>query len=520
MPIMVNSKGFVYDSERKHWLPPLNLKQFEIFNCFARYVLIHGPRKSGKTFGILHKIIRHAFDVKGAMAAIVCKTIKNAKAAGVWVLLTRMLRIWEAQCPGFMILEGPKTTGDTKMSFVRIKNRHGSVSEIQCHSLENAHEVEAKFKGPAYSFFWLSEFDQYCDEHAFDIFCDALRMWPDVAYEEHQIICDCNPPDTGTSNWIHDKWFKFKDAEPSEDEVEEDLRLRESLHRMLVMLDDNPQLDPRERADLEARYRKRKALYNRFVKGLWEMDVTDGHFSDVFDPEIHVLGKSDCAKENWEVIIPTAGCVDLLTGWDIGESKNHSFHILEKIMTEDATSKRVRVSFSILDEVVVVREKISVEEFVLACMEKIHYWNEWQKKRHNVVLRWRHWSDTSAFDFRANADTTDAAIVYEASRGEVALQGAPKYRNSNRDKVKLIWQLLYEERLHISAHLFTTLTMLRMLRKDPTSQAHYVKRDDHKHPFDSMTYPILAEAPMDMYKSADLETMKRNEVPRLVFAGI
>lgn len=513
--IKVSESGFIYD-DSGIWYPPLNPKQLEIFNCYYRYVLVHGPRKSGKTFGILHKVLRHAFDVNGAMVAIVCKTIKNAKSAGVWVLLSRMLDIWSAGCHGFQVVEGPKTTGDSKMSFVRIRNRHGTISEIQCHSLEYSAEVEAKFKGPAYSMFWLSEFDQYCDQHAFDIFCDALRMWPNVKYEEHQIICDCNPPDTGTNNWIHDLFWKFKDKEKEDgdDEI-----FRDSLHRMLVMIDDNPQLDPRERRELEARYKKRKAWFNRFVLGLWEQDITDGHFSDVWDEATHVIGNVDCAEQDWEMIVPTPGCTELITGWDMGESKNHSFHIIEKIVSENPVTKRKFVSFSVLDEFVVIRTYISIREFVEICQEKIDHWTSWQKKQTKVNLRWRHWSDSNAFQDRSAADKSDAAIAYEASNGEIILNAAPKYRDSNKDKVKLLWQLLYEKRLHVSAQLQRTRAMFSNLRSDPNSAAHFVKRDDHKHPFDSLAYPIIAEAPSDMIRSSDVGTAHKKEFAGLVVAG-
>lgn len=526
MPLEVDQNGFVFDPEKKLWLPPLNLKQLEIFNDFHRYLLVHGPRKSGKTFGILHKVIRHANDVKGAMAAIVTKTIKNAKAAGVWVLLTRMLRIWEAGCPGFKVVEGPKTMGDTKMSFVRILNRHRTISEIQCHSLEHSAEVEAKFKGPAYSFFWLSEFDQYCDEHAFDIFCDALRMWPDVSYEEHQIVCDCNPPDTGTNNWIHDKWFKFKDGESTDQDLADeetagDETLRQSINRILVMLDDNPQLDPRERKDIESRYRKRKGLYNRFILGKWEQDITDGHFSDVWNEDVHVVGNASGYQKDWEVMVPTAQCREMLTGWDIGEMKSHSFHIIEKVTQEDPAAKRIVVSFHVLDELVVVRQFVSVEEFVLAAVEKMIHWENYHKKTNNIVLQWRHWSDTSAFDKRASSNSSDAAIAYAVSHGRVALQGAPKYRDSNKDKVNLVWQFLHARRLLVSAQCFKTKTMFAMLRDDPKSRSsRYIKRDDHKHPFDSLSYPIMAEAPIDMFKNAEVDLARMEASPRPIFASL
>lgn len=462
------------------------------------------------------------------MIGIVCKTLKNAKSSGVWPLLEQMLKLWSGYtkpdgtfvpgCPGFKIVESPRMSADTKLSFVRIRNRHGTISEIQCHSLEHATEVEAKFKGSAYSMFWLSEFDQYCDEHAFDIFCDALRRWPNVKFSEHQIICDCNPPDTGPNNWMHDKWFKFKDRKPDEDETEKAKIARERLHRISIMIDDNPQLDPEEKDDLIERYRRRKAWYNRFILGLWEQDLTDGHFADVWDESIHVLGRVDCPDNEREYIVPTAACTTLLTGWDMGESKNHSFHILEAIMSEIPGTNRKIVSFSILDELVVIKTFVSIRQFSEAAMKKIERWNKYQLEVNKVQLKWRHWSDTSAMQQRASANTTDAAIVFEATNGQIILREAPKYKNSNHDKVKLLWQLLYEQRLHVSAQLSETKAMFANLREG--GEAEYVKEDKYKHPFDSLSYPILAEAPYDMIKSSDLSTAPKQKVNSLIALGV
>jgi hypothetical protein len=514
--IKVNDKGFVYATEG-FFLPPLNIKQLEIFNDPHRYLLVHGPRMSGKTFGIIHKVLRHAFDIDGAMVAIVCKTLKNAKSAGVWLLLCRMIKFWETKCYGFKVVEGPKTAGDTKLSFIRIRNRHGTISEIQCHSLEHAQEVEAKFKSSGYSMFWLSELDQFCTEHAFDIFCDALRMTPFVPFEQHQIICDCNPPDTGTNNWIHDKWFKFKDAEPKADETEKAKIAKSRLHRILVMIEDNPQLSPEAKDDLIERYRNRPTWYNRFVLGIWEMAILDGHFSEVWDEDKHVLGNANCPEDDQEIIIPTSGCRTLLTGWDMGD-KNHAFLIIEKITNEDPITRRQVVSFTAIDEVVVVRTFMLIEDFVGACLERIEYWERWQLKQHNITLNWRHWSDTSAFERKAQGGTSDAAIAFEASDGRIVLDGAPKYRGSNRDKVNLLSELLGQGRLHISAQLFSTRAMFANLKKGSGAVGQFVANDDHKHPFDALAYPIIAEAPSDMLQNSNVTTAKKESVPGLIVA--
>jgi hypothetical protein len=340
-----------------------------------------------------------------------------------------------------------------------------------------------------------------------------------VPFDQHQIICDCNPPDTGTNNWLHDKWWKFKDEKPAPDENPKRQIARDRFHKILAMIADNPQLDPQAKDDLIERYRKKPNWYARFVEGKWEQDITDGHFSDVWDDATHIIGKIDCPEDEIEVAVPTPGCLVLLSGWDMGESKNHSFTIEEKIITEHPVTKRKIVSFSILDEFVVIRTYMSIREFVEICQEKIDYWNNWQKKKFNIDLKWRHWSDTSAFQDRSSADKSDAAITYEASDGQIILNEAPKYKGSNNDKVKLLWQLLYEKRLHVSAQLTRTRAMFANLRSDPNSASHYVKRDDHKHPFDSLAYPIIAEAPSDMVRSAEIGTASKKEFAGLVVAG-
>lgn len=511
--------GFVYDDgPRRLWLPPINRKQFEIFNDFHRYTLVTGCRKGGKTIGVEHKLFRHAYDCDGAKIGIISRTIKNAKGSGIWTELTEtILPIWLRA--GIKMKMAPNTngkamgvTGDTKMSYLRVTNRHNTVSEIQLHSVENANEVEDKFKGTRFSMWWISELDRWDDRFLFDICTDQMRIM-NIPYEQHQFIADCNPPATGENNCWHDLFFKTKinKASPNYPMVND-------LHVIQCGLDDNPQLDPRERRELEVKYGYRESLRKRFVEGLWTQDMVDGHFSDVYDENTHVRGKTDCPEEDREFLVPTDGCTHLLSGWDMGESKNHSFHIIEKIINEHPVTKRQHISFSVLDEFVVIRTYMSIREFVAVCMERIAYWQEWQLKHQNVQLKWRHWSDTSAFREHASADKCDAAIVYEASDGRIDLQGAPKYRESNRDKVKLLWQLLYEKRLFISAQLAATRAMLVNLRSDPNSAAHFVKRDDHKHPFDSLAYPIIAEAPTDMMKSAEITTAKREPLPGLIVA--
>lgn len=509
--------NFVVDSSGC-WLPPINRRQLDIFNSFKRYLLVTGCRKAGKTIGVEHKILRHAFDCDGPVIAIITKTIKNAKGSGIWTELTEtILPIWLNAGIGMELAPGKNgralgVTGDSKMSYLKIRNRHGSISEIQLHSLEYASEVEAKFKGTRFSMFYLSEADRWDDRFVFDILTDQLRMWPRIPYEQHQLIADCNPPETGPNNWLHDFWFKtpLDPTSPSYAMVD-DIQLLE------FGLDDNPQLDPRERRELEIKYDYRPSLRRRFIEGKWEQDIITGHFSHVYDEDIHVLGKADGLKENWEVIVPTPQCHTLLSGWDIGD-RNHSFHIMEKVMTQAPGRNKLIVSFHIIDELVAINTLISTTEFGLACLRKIDYWINYQKETNKIDLTFRHWSDTSAWNQSATAGRTDAAVIFEATKERVGLRPAPRFRDSNYDKVSIVSELLHLKRLFVSAQLQRTRLMFKNLRSG--GDAEYVKRDVHKHPFDSMSYPILAEAPTDMLKSSEPQTERRVRPVEFVVAGI
>lgn len=534
MNLKVNERGYVYDADpNPMWLPPINLKQLELFNCFGRYTLVDGPRKCSKTYGLIHRVLRHGFDVDNDMFAIVNKTLKNAKSSGVWTLLCNwmipfwehgagnkwepwMPEMWKHGCPGFKVLEGPKTTGDTKLSFVKIRNRHGGVSEIQAHSLEHAQEVEAKFKGPFYSGFWCSEGDQYMTRHALDILSDALRA-PGVKYEDHQIFFDCNPPDTGKNNWMWKLWFDER-LNPPINEEDFDPIFHEGLHRIGFNLSDNPQLDDKERRELIARYKKRKGLYDRFILGIWTEDVVDGFFSECWDEDQHVFGKAEGQKEDWEVIVPTPQCTTLVTGWDIGD-RSHAFRIMEKITTEAPDRKSLIVSFNVIDELDVFRSKVSTTKFCLSCLERMDYWQKYQKETNKIDLSWRHWSDTSAWNFKASAGSYDAAIVYEATAGRIALRPAPKYRDSNEDKVALLREFLHLKRIAVSAQLFGTRAMFANLRTG--GKGEYVREDDFKHGFDALSYPLLAEAPIDMIKSSkEVPTAPLSRPVDFVVAGV
>ena len=109
--------------------------------------------------------------------------------------------------------------------------------------------------------------------------------------------------------------------------------------------------------------------------------------------------------------------------------------------------------------------------------------------------------------YRATAKTYDHRVVAAASGGRINLIGAPKFAGSVRQRVKLLKDLLMQNRLHISANCFRTVEMFRYLRKG-RSVGQYVINDRNKHSFDSLSYALIGEMSADLEISSDPTTGK------------
>ncbi len=474
-----------------YWVPKLAPKQMEVFNETRRFVLLSGPRKCGKTIAACHKILRHCFDTPNARVAMFCKTTKNAKAGGVWLDLTQIaLPEWMAAHIGMHITEEPKVTGDTRMSFFRVSNRYGGESEVQLHSLDFCPDIVEKIRGGRFSMVYFSELDNFDDRIVFDISEDQLRMMG-LPYEAHQWLADTNPPASGPNNWMHDLWFKERDRENHEDP-----EYQAQICRIDFTIDDNPFLDEREKRTLIAKYRHRKSLYNRFILGIWEEDLTDGLFSDVFNDTAHVLGNIHMPnRSDWEIITPSRNCYELLLGLDPGQT-NHSAQIVEKIHTPSGEPL-----FAVLDEVVSVDQKVSIRNFTEAIVERMVFWENYVATRYKREVKWRTWSDSSIFRYNSAAEVDEGLIMRNISGGKIAPMGVKKFAGSVKTRIDILHRLLWERRIFFSAQCTDTITMVKAL-KAGSSKLEPVARSKHKHPFDSLTYILLNEEPSALEQNA------------------
>ena len=474
------------------WYPSISPKQLEMFNCTKRYLLVSGPRYSSKTIGVLHRLVRHCWETKSGRVGIFCKTIRNAKS-GVWSdLVDLIVPEWEENLDGFRVTVAPKVDGVTKMHYMRVANMYGNETEIQLHSLDVDHDIEEKVKGTRFSLIFFSELSNFKDSCVFSISKGQLRL-PGLAYTAHQWIGDTNPAEEGTNSWIYKLWYD----EPHKDD-HPDPEYADQFKIIEAMIDDNPYLSEYDKKDLIATFRGDPELFDRYVLGKWTASSTNAHFGKVFKFDTHVVGSANSPIESdWDVILPTGGCTELIGGWDLGD-RNHAFHIMEKVDTLNGTR------WTILDELVVLQQDVSLEDFTGEALDKI----EKLEKHIGRKVRWTHWSDTSSMiRYRATANTYDHRVVAAASGGRINLIGAPKFAGSVRQRVKLLKDLLMQNRLHISANCFRTVEMFRYLRKG-RSIGQYVINDRNKHSFDSLSYALIGEMSADLEISSDPTTGK------------
>jgi hypothetical protein len=149
-----------------------------------------------------------------------------------------------------------------------------------------------------------------------------------------------------------------------------------------------------------------------------------------------------------------------------------------------------RPCFCLLDEEVVLKEQVSVEDFTLSVMEHITALEKYSRRQMNLDHAW---SDQSSIEkYNSAANTFQYLLVHSASGGRIFLQGVPKPKGSVKVRVQLLKQLLAQKRFKVSAHCHFAIKMLRDLKKG-RGQSDYVVSDENKHIFDAITYYLLME---------------------------
>lgn len=475
--------GFIINGA---WSPTNVPKQNQVFNDFRRYLLLEGPRRSGKSVAAQHKVFRHMVQNPWAKVAIVSRTTKNGKQ-GAWADLTGPIyRTWNAAgMTEFTV--APKHEMDTKMAYFKLRNQFGSESECQLHSIDFDDDVEAKFKDTRFSMFYLIEADRF-DELVFSTLCQQLRSL-EVPYEQQQFLLDTNPPEEGEDHWLFSRFF----SPTNEPDIEDWKRKYGHIH---FDLDDNPYLTADEKRDLYRDYQNDPAKLQRYFHGRWVRDSSNSAFADVFSYNLHVVGDEDPHKadEEKELLRPHEKTYVIDVGVDIGDV-NTAFEFGVPRVADAMT-----LCYDIIDEYVVLQEKLDLRDITAAVVAKMDKWEAYC----TGVLKlpkppmWRFWSDPSSMRYRSSVGGTEAQLVELYSNGRITMEPVAKGDGSVRARLELLRRMLYEERIFFSSSCARTLDMLRSLKKG-TSQTHIIDRGSKwKHSFDALTYMLSGAMPTEI----------------------
>lgn len=505
--------------DAEYWMPNFkapnektHVKQLEIYNCYTRYLLVSGSRRSGKTIAVLHRVLRHLWEVPGARVALVTKTKSVGKEGGVWSDLVEMtIPEWLASnmvgVTGMPIeytsenrgVPGPRMDNATRTSSFRIRNYWGGESELIHMSLDNVAEVEPKFKGTRFSMIWFSELSEFDSRNVFTATIQQLRIGE---RRNQQFIADTNPSVDGEDSWIYKLWFvealskspaqEFFDASTREgrDPIASWEKYRRDFRKIEVFLEDNPFLEEAEKIELTgSNIGLNQGDYDRNVSGKWRKGF--GHrgklFSDLVVESLHFIEtpldfRTPENSHRYCGIDISPATFTLYGGWDIGQV-NNGFVIMEKRFVNDI------ICWCILDEVMTVDEKISTEEFTIMCADKMMKIEE----HYDKSFEWVHWSDDTALNVwrAAKSDGYDAAIVERITEGWIKLQATDKPDQSVSTGIRMMRRALFERRFFIGNNCPKVQEMLMEISE---GKVKTVDDSEFKHPFDAVRYVIYMEA--------------------------
>lgn len=486
---------------------PFN-KQWDIFNSRKRILLVCGSRKSGKTYGVLHRIARHLWETPGARVGVFAKSIKLAKEGGTWQdFLDYTLPEWCGS--GMATQDGTDTfritTLDkhgepgciqdsvTRTQYVKLRNYWGGESEIRLFSIDHDQEVASKVKNKSFSMIYFIELSMFKDKRVLTVTLPSMRMphlrpRNDEPDTNHQWIADANPDEElGNRSWFYDVWYKER-IKPDHKYP----RFQSSLGLIEMFSADNPYCTKQELEELEASCDGDQALYDSYVLGIHGDggQKRNRHFAQFFIPKVHIIG------ENNETIAISPNTDTLRCGWDMGSSVNHAAGINEKRIV------RIRgtdvIVWNKIDELVTLREDITIGEFAIEFLAKM----DAIEKEYGRKFEWIHYSDDTAMNvMRATTASFDYLEVLAATDGRITLTGVEKAPGSVRSRVALLRRLLRENRYFIGARCVKTRLMIEECKKGDTA-TEFVMQDEHKHVFDETTYPIIAESAEDLEAAA------------------
>ena len=471
------------------WSPGLGGQQQVAFDSPARYILAYGEKGSGKTIGLLHKLVRHAYENRNALCLIVVRVKAMATKGGAWDKLTNHILPRWTKGLGITATEVKYDTNHNE--YLWVENRYGDWSMVVLISALHEHQLRERIRGYEPSFALVDELTS----------CDGIEYLRAIAAQIgrredvegiQQYCAACNPE--GPSHWVYKAWFE----EPFNAVTglwDEDFA---KFH--IPIAENRANLPPGYIESLEKLYRSDLVEAARMLRGEW-IDRASGEalFRDIFIAQQHVRPP----PPTLERVMPS-GDHPFIIGMDPG-SANNAYVFMQHLPID---GKMVWVYF---DEVVVTRRRIRYDVLFPVVLRKIKFWQDVVGKK--IRVAWN--SDSSAFNqFRATSGSYDVLELEKIANAStdgveplhrrlgierVRVTQAPKFKTSVSLRVRLMMDALANDQVIVSAGCTKLIACLHQLESEPQKAnqpfdpdlAMQPKRSDHLHPFDAATYPLL-----------------------------
>jgi hypothetical protein len=476
------------------WSPSLGLAQQEIFDSTARFLLAHGERFSGKTVGILHKLVRHAWTNHAAHVLIIVGVRRQATAGGAWTKLIRdILPEWKTNLEGFDFDEPRMTT--EKDVVLEMTNRHGTKSLFHLISIPHGGKLADRIKGVEATAVFVDELVGIGGEEYFRALIQQIGRRVDVPISEQFYAAATNPG--GPSHWVYKLFIgggTNDDGTPFlGGRIKPDGSFDEKFFVVHVPINQNPDARAQEyyRDFVLPAVANDPVEYQRMVEGKWiDRPSGDAIFGGYFVPEFHIRGD---IKEG-TILRPSTARGVITLGYDLGDV-NSCICILQDRFTKDKTI------WLGLDELVFTDKPVPYSKLVPLLLDKMNWWCDLEQ----FAFRFDHISDRSAFDrFRATSGGSDQQIVERLSleflrkapdrwpwlKTPIKMKECPKPPGSVAARIKITREHLSSESLFFSGPKMPRHIDAMKFLESKKDEPMVPMRSPHLHPYDAMSYAL------------------------------
>lgn len=469
------------------WSPSLSPTQQKLFNSESKYILCWSEKGTGKTIGVLNKLVKHCYENVNALAIILVQVRAMATKGGAWDKLQQyILPEWKE---GLGLDYTDVKLDQQHNEYVWVQNQYGGWSMIVLISAPHPNQLRVRIRGYEPSFVFVDELTSCDSPEYFQAPAAQLGRRPFVEGAQ-QYVAACNPD--SPRHWVHLKWFE-ENFDPETGKFDTDFE------EIYFPKDENVANLTRGYYDHLAKvYRNDPTERDRMLKGVWaDRPSGDGLFKDLYLPARHVWPIQEDGQPDYsQQLLPIKG-LPVILGMDPGAV--HNAFIYEQWPVIGDVSKWLA-----FDEIVSIKRRIAYEELIPIVMRRMAWWNDTMSEKFNYV-----WvSDNSAFNqYRAaqgSFDVLEIERIYESNRVKLGLnpmriRQAPKFAGSRITRVRMVQDLLRSNRLIVSSACHRVQNMLLNLESEKQKDgqpfdpdlAMTPRRSVHLHVFDALTYPML-----------------------------